>query len=52
MFPLSALRKATSTLLCFTILANGDFEHCPNVTHLNVVVNWFEELNRLAPPGN
>jgi dipeptidyl aminopeptidase/acylaminoacyl peptidase len=24
----------------------------PDVTHLNVVVNWFEELKRLAPRGN
>ncbi len=24
----------------------------PDVTHLNVVVNWFEELKRLAPLGN
>ena len=24
----------------------------PEVTHLNLVVNWFEELKRLAPPGN
>ncbi len=24
----------------------------PEVTHLNMVVNWFEELKRLAPLGN